>query len=150
MSIISLLAEFGAWNWLFLAVLLFGLEAIVPGVHFVWFGVAAIIVGLIALGLEFPWQWQLVVFAMLSIATAFVARRFARSDNSPSDAPDLNARGAQYVGRAVIVAEPIRDGRGKVRVGDTMWQAEGPDVPEGTRVIVTGARDTVLLVALQS
>lgn len=148
MSILDLLSQFGVWNWLLLAVLLFCLEAIVPGVHFVWFGVAAIIVGVVALGFEFPWQWQLVAFALLSIATAFAARRFARSDASPSDAPDLNARGMQYVGRTVIVEDAIRDGRGKVRVGDTIWQAEGADVPAGTRVKVTGARDTVLLVAM--
>ena len=35
----------------------------------------------------------------------------------------------------------------RVRVGDTVWQAEGPDTPAGTRVKVTGARDTVLIVA---
>lgn len=147
MSIVNLLAGFGAWNWLFLAVALFGLEAIVPGVHFVWFGVAAVLVGILGLATGFAWQWQLVAFGLLSIATVFVARRFARADASPSDAPDLNVRGAQYIGRLVIVEEPIRGGRGKVRIGDTLWQAEGADAPAGTRVKVTGVRNTVLVVA---
>ena len=147
MTIYNLLAGFGAWNWLFLAVALFALEAIVPGVHFVWFGVAAVIVGVLGLATDFAWQWQLVAFAVLSIVTVFVARRFARADAAPSDAPDLNARGAQYVGRLVTVEEPIRGGRGKVRVGDTVWQAEGADAPAGARVKVTGVRDTVLVVA---
>ncbi len=147
MSLASYLAQLGAWNWLFLAVILFGLEAVVPGVHFVWFGVAATLVGLLGLATGFVWQWQLVAFAVLAIASVFVARRYARADNSPSDTPDLNLRGAQYVGRMVTVEEQIRAGRGKVRVGDTLWQAEGPDTPVGTRVKVIGARDTVLLVA---
>ena len=147
MSIFSLLSDFGAWNWLFLAVALFALEAIVPGVHFVWFGVAATIVGLLGLLTGFAWQWQLIAFALLSVATVFAARRFARPDTTPSDAPDLNARGAQYIGRLVTVEEPIRGGRGKVRVGDTVWQAEGADAPVGARVKVTGARDTVLVVS---
>lgn len=146
MTIYNLLAGFGAWNWLFLAVALFSLEALVPGVHFVWFGVAAVIVGILGLATGFAWQWQLVAFALLSIATVFVARRFARADAAPSDAPDLNLRGAQYVGRLVTVEEPIRGGRGKVRVGDTLWQAEGADAPAGARVKVTGVRDTVLVV----
>ena len=30
----------GAWNWFIVAVALFALESVVPGVHFVWFGVA--------------------------------------------------------------------------------------------------------------
>lgn len=146
MNLFTLLSGLGAWNWLFLAVALFALETVVPGVHFVWFGVAAVIVGLLGLGLGMDWQWQLVAFAVLAIATVFVARRFARPDATPSDTPDLNARGAQYIGRVVTVEEPIRGGRGRVRVGDTVWQAEGADAPSGARVKVTGARDTVLVV----
>jgi inner membrane protein len=147
MSLVQVLAGFGAWNWLFLAVVLLGLEAVVPGVHFVWFGMAAIVVALLGLTTGLAWQWQVVAFAVLSVASVFVARRLARSDASPSDTPGLNARGLQYVGRVVTVEEPIRGGRGKVRVGDTLWQAEGADLPAGTRVRVTGARDTVLLVS---
>lgn len=146
MSPFPFFAQFGPWNWLILAALMFGLEAMVPGVYFAWFGVAAVLVGVIALLIDMAWQWQLVVFALMSMASVFVARRFARSDAAPSDMPDLNVRGAQYVGRVVTVEEPIRAGRGKVRVGDTLWQAEGDDMPAGTRVKVTGARDTVLLV----
>ncbi len=147
MSLVAYLAQFGAWNWLILAVVLLGLEAIVPGVHFVWFGVAAILVGLFGLATNFAWQWQLIAFACLSVGTVFVARRYARADAAPSDTPDLNVRGQQYVGRVVTVEEPIRGGRGKVRVADTLWQAEGGDAPAGTRVKVTGVRDTILLVA---
>ncbi|MDX2157980.1 MAG: NfeD family protein [Hyphomicrobiaceae bacterium] len=146
MPLVQALAGLGAWNWLFLAVVLLGLEALVPGVHFVWFGVAAILIGLIGLATDLAWQWQLIGFAVLSVASVFVARRFARSDAQPSDTPDLNQRGHQYVGRVVTVEEPIRSGRGKVRVGDTVWQAEGNDQPAGARVKVTGARDTVLIV----
>jgi len=47
----------------------------------------------------------------------------------------------------VIVEEAIRNGRGKVRVGDTIWGAQGEDVAAGTEVEVTGVNDTVLVVA---
>ena len=33
----------GAWNWFIVAVALFALESVVPGVHFVWFGIAAVL-----------------------------------------------------------------------------------------------------------
>lgn len=36
--------------------------------------------------------------------------------------------------------EAIDYGRGKVRVEVTLWSAEGPDVPAGFVVKVTGAR----------
>jgi membrane protein implicated in regulation of membrane protease activity len=148
MQFSHLLAGLGAWNWLVLAVILMLLETVVPGVHFVWFGTAAVVVGLLAVATGMIWQWQLILFAVVSVLTVFAVRRFARSDAQPSDMPNLNVRGAQYVGRVVVVEEDIRGGRGKVRVGDTIWQAEGKDMPAGSRVKVTGAKGTVLLVDL--
>ena len=65
---------------------------------------------------------------------------------SVSDQPDLNQRGAQLIGRVLVVAEAIEGGRGRVRVGDTLWQAEGPDLPRGAKVKVAAAKATVLLV----
>jgi membrane protein implicated in regulation of membrane protease activity len=118
----------------------------VPGVHFLWFGIAAIIVGLLGLGLDLSWQWQVIAFGVLSVLTVFWVRRYVRPDVAVSDLPDLNERGQQYVGRSLVVEQAIQNGRGKVRVGDTLWQAEGPDTPAGSRVRVTATRGTVLVV----
>lgn len=146
MTLMSFLAGLGAWNWLILALILYGLEAVVPGVNMVWFGTAALVVGLLVFGTGITWPWQLIAFAAISICSAFAVRRFARAKSHSSDSPDLNVRGSQYIGREFVVAEPIRGGRGRVRVGDTLWQAEGEDVPEGTRVRVTAVNNTVLKV----
>jgi membrane protein implicated in regulation of membrane protease activity len=146
--VLQFLWSLGPWNWIVLAVLLLVLETLVPGVHFLWFGLAAGIVGALALavGPEFTWQWQLIVYALVAVATVFLVRRTARPDANRADVPDLNVRAQQYVGRVFRVEEPIAGGRGKVRVGDTLWSAEGPDAPAGTRVTVTGSRGTVLVV----
>jgi membrane protein implicated in regulation of membrane protease activity len=50
------------------------------------------------------------------------------------------------VGRSLVVEQAIENGRGKVRVGDTLWSAEGPDTPAGASVTVTGTKGTVLVV----
>jgi membrane protein implicated in regulation of membrane protease activity len=145
-TIWPLLVSLGAWNWLILAVLLLALEIVSPGVHFLWFGLAAAVVGVIALALGISWEWQVLAFVLLSVVVLFSVRRFVRPDVALSDLPDLNVRGQQYVGRALVVEQAIENGRGKVRVGDTLWSAEGPDTPAGTRVTVTGTRGTVLVV----
>ena len=136
----------GPWNWLILAVVLFVLETIVPGVHFVWFGLAAVVVGVLAFIVDIPWEWQLITFAIISFITVFFVRRYSGPDVRGSDEPDLNSRALQYIGRVVTVEEPISAGRGKVRVGDTVWSAQGGDAPKGARVKVTGTRGTVLVV----
>lgn len=141
------LLSFGAWNWFILGLVLFTLEMGVPGVHFLWFGVAAFITGGVALLTGITWPLQVVAFGIFAVAVVLAVRRFARPDMVASDLPDLNDRGQQYVGRSVLVEVPIENGRGKVRVGDTVWSAEGPDAPAGARVTVTGARGIVLTVA---
>jgi hypothetical protein len=143
----DMLVGFGAWNWFILAVVLLTLEFAVPGVHFLWFGIAAIIVGAISMAFGFAWPAQVILFGALAVATVFLVRRYARTNAAQSDLPDLNERGRQYVGRSVLVETAIAGGRGKVRVGDTLWQAEGPDLPAGARATVTGVRGTVLVVA---
>jgi inner membrane protein len=145
-SLYSLLYGFGPWNWFILAVVLLTLETVVPGVHFLWFGLAAMIVGLLGLATGVAWQWQLLAFALISVLSVFWVRKYVRPDVAVSDQPDLNVRGQQYVGRSLVVEQAIQNGRGKVRVGDTLWAAEGPDAPAGARVTVKATRGTVLVV----
>lgn len=146
-AVSALFTEYGPWLWFVLAVVLFVLETIVPGIHFLWFGVSAGIVGLLSVLVTMPWQWQVILFALISVATVFLVRRFAGPDRAKSDEPVLNVRGAQYIGRRVIVEEEIKNGRGKVRVSDTIWAAQGEDAAKGTEVEVTGVNGTVLVVS---
>jgi membrane protein implicated in regulation of membrane protease activity len=142
----DIFVHYGPWLWFVIAVLLFVLETVVPGVHFLWFGMAAFASGVIALLLPIDWQWQIVVFSLLSFVTVYIVRRSASADAAKSDEPVLNVRGAQYIGRRVKVEEAIRNGRGKVRVGDTVWPAQGEDALDGAEVQVTGVNGTVLVV----
>lgn len=149
-TLIDFLAGLGVWNWAFLGLALCALEAVVPGVHFLWFGLSALATGVLvlltqALGLPIGWPVQLVLFAALSIASVYGVRRYASPD-SKSDVPDLNARGAQLIGRTAFVTDAISGGRGKIRIGDTQWAAKGPDLPVGAPIRVTGSDNTVLIV----
>jgi membrane protein implicated in regulation of membrane protease activity len=141
-----LLLGLGAWNWLILAAVLLALEVVIPGVHFLWFGLAAAVIGIVALAIGIAWPWQVLLFILLSVLVLLGVQRLVWPDAALSDLPDLNVRGRQYVGRSVVVEQAIENGRGKVRVGDTLWFAEGPDAPIGTWVTVTGSRGTVLVV----
>ena len=141
------IVQYGAWLWFALAVVLMLLETIVPGVHFLWFGISAAVVGLIGLAAPLAWQWQVIAFALISVATVFWVRKSTNPDVAKTDEPVLNVRGAQYIGRKVAVEEAVVNGRGKVRIGDTIWAAQGEDAPKGARVEVTGVNGTVLVVS---
>ncbi len=145
-SLWGVLYDLGPWNWLILATVLLILETVIPGVHFLWFGIAAAIIGVLALWTGFAWPVQVLAFALLSVVVVFWVRRYVRPDVTISDLPDLNVRGQQYVGRSLVVEQAIQNGRGKVRLGDSLWSVEGPDTPVGSSVTVTGVRGTVLVV----
>jgi membrane protein implicated in regulation of membrane protease activity len=136
----------GSWSWFILAVLLFILETALPGVHFLWFGLAAVLVGVMAVATDLTWPWQALAFGVIAVLMVFAVRRVSRIEAREGDLSDLNARAQQYVGQSLVLAEAIENGRGKVRVGDSLWQAEGPDLPSGARVKVTAANGTVLVV----
>ena len=88
---------------------------------------------------------QAIVFALLAIASCAIYWRFVRPlAELRNDQPLLNRRGARMVGRRVVVVEPIVNGRGKVKVGDGAWLAEGPDLPVGREVEVTACEGTTL------
>ena len=50
------------------------------------------------------------------------------------------------VGARGTVCDAFFNGRGKVRVGDGVWLADGPDLPEGTPIVVSAVRGTRLVV----
>ena len=136
------------WHWLALGGVLVIIEAFAPGFLFVWLGFAALAVGLAllvwpSLGLSL----QLLLFAVLAVASMFAWRYWQGSRISTSDHPHLNRRGAQYVGRRAVLADPIVNGRGRAKLGDTSWQVSGPDLPAGRVVEIVGLDGTILEVA---
>lgn len=142
----SFLADLGAWNWLIAAGLLFILEVVAPGVFLMWFGVAAAVVGLVAMVVDMPLLAQALLFASAAIASVLIGRQVFPYTEAVSDQSSLNLRGQQYVGKTFVLEQPIAEGRGKLRVGDTLWSAEGPDLDAGKRVRVTAVKGTVLVV----
>jgi membrane protein implicated in regulation of membrane protease activity len=138
--------ELGPWVWMILAAILFVLELISPGIFFMWFGVAAAITGLIVFRYDMSWQWQLVSFAALSLVTVLLANKYLRQNPLESERPLLNERAVQLVGQSFELLDPIVDGRGSIKTGDTIWRVEGPELPKGARIKVVGADGTVLKV----
>jgi membrane protein implicated in regulation of membrane protease activity len=136
----------GGWCWWVLGLVLLGIEVLLPGFYFLWFGVAAILIGISALLVDWPWQLQVVGFVVLSVIVALVARRFTGVRDADTADPYLNLRAGRLEGRTFVLSEPIVEGAGRVRIDDTIWQVRGPDAPAGARIKVIGSDGTVLKV----
>jgi membrane protein implicated in regulation of membrane protease activity len=112
-----------------------------------WMGLGLCLAGVVRVinGTPFGW-WLLLSGAIMIAADLVIDFVWAHPSVSKSDEPDLNRRGAQCIGRICMVEEAIAGNRGKVRIGDTVWPAEGQDAPVGTPVRVLDANGTVLIV----
>jgi membrane protein implicated in regulation of membrane protease activity len=142
----TILELLGRWIWFIVAAVLAIVELFAPGVLAIWLAIAAAIVGGLLLAVDMPLAAQLALFAVLSVALVWASRQFLTRHPIESDHPTLNQRGVSYIGHVFIVERDIRNGGGKIRVGDSLWLAEGEDADAGARVRVTGVNGSALVV----
>jgi len=146
----ELLENLTNWHWFILAVILFVMEVFAPGAVFMWIAIAAAIMGLIiSLFSGITWEYQLLMFAILSVASLFAWRKVAARNPVETDQPQLNRRGMQYVGRTFTLEKPIANRQGRIRVDDTTWKIHGEDCAAGTTVKVIKVEGAVLIVEIQ-
>ncbi len=135
------------WHWLILAALLAGIEILAPGFFFLWLGGAALVTGLVGVILpDIAWEYQVLIFALLSGFSVVAWYFFGRNLQSASADATLNRRGAAMIGQIATLSEPIIDGRGRAKLGDSEWRVAGADQPAGTRIRVTGIDGSFLKV----
>ncbi|MGB8819423.1 MAG: NfeD family protein [Rhizobiaceae bacterium] len=134
-----IIGELGPWNWVAIGLVLLVLEIAIPGVFLLWFGLAAIIVGVLSVMFAnagfWPWEAQILMFLILALALAFYGKRMMDKGNV-TDEPLLNKRSEQMLGRTATLSEPIAEGYGRIKLGDTIWRVKGPDLPIGSKVKV--------------
>ena len=136
------------WHWLIGAAAFAVLEIAIPAMVCIWLAAAALGTAAIAwLAPGLSWEHQALIFAGLAVASVAIGRLAFARIREQSGRVHLNRRAEIYVGRTFTLERPIVDGRGRLKVDDTMWLVEGPDLPAGTRVQVTGVDNTLLRVA---
>jgi membrane protein implicated in regulation of membrane protease activity len=139
------------WHWMAFGVLVMLVEVLVPGVIFLWLGIAAVITGLLLAAIpSMSWEIQAVLFAVLSVVAIFIGRRIVSARQAPTDHPTLNKRGRTLLGTHHILDTATAGGRGRIRAGDTVWllavRPEGQELAEGARVTVVDVNGTTLIV----
>ena len=134
------------WHWMVLAVLLAAAETMLPGAVAIWFAASAAFIGLLLIFIPIPWQLQLIGFAVLGVVAMLAYLNYRKKNPDKDEQPNLNQRGVQYVGSELVLVEAIEQGQGRAKLGDGVWKVEGPELPAGSRVRVTGVRGAILTV----
>lgn len=137
--------EFSSRHWFSLGFLLLLLELVTGGGFLLWMGLAALVIGIVTV--VFPLlslPIQLIGFALAALAASVIWWCYWVKNFAQSDQPRLNRRSEQYVGRILTLKTDIINGRGKVKIGDTLWRVQGDDMPAGTKVKVISAEGVLL------
>ncbi len=138
-EITQFLESFNHWSWWILALGLFIIELAAPGIFFLWLGLAAVVTGFVTwLAPGLGWEMEFGIFAVLGVVAAILGRRYWKPGEIVSTDPTLNQRAAQYVGQTFTLETAIENGHGRMKVADGAWLVNGPDLPAGAKVKVTG------------
>ena len=142
--------SWGMWSWMSLGIILMILELLVPGTFLIWFGLGAILTGftvLIFSGLTV--SVQLLIFVIMSImCVSFGIFVYTKIFGKNKDNEHNKKTGAhRYIGNRFTVVEPIKNGRGKIAVRDSVWIAlSNHDFKKGEEVTVIDVKGTQLIV----
>ncbi len=135
-----------SWHWFVLGTLLFVAETFGAGGFLICIGLAALVMsGLLFLFASLAWQWQLALFAVLSIVLTVLYAVLFRRFNQKTDSPTLNDRAGQLVGLRVTLEKSITNGRGVVTIDDVRWKVTADeDIPAGTAAEVVASEGMLL------
>lgn len=148
---IALVFEHAYIFWLSLGGLLLAAEILGGNGYLLWSGIAAVVTGMLVWAVPFGWEWQGVLFAILTLIAAWLwwlwlSKRVQKQ--KPADAT-LNQRGQQLVGRRFTLEESLINGRGHVRVGDSSWPVSADeDLPSGSKIKVIAVEGITLRIKL--
>jgi membrane protein implicated in regulation of membrane protease activity len=135
------------WYWWALAAVLLVCEMLLPGVVFLFLAIGAAASGLVLLlAADLSLEFQLVVFALVSVVSAVALRPFLKKLQRRTTNASLNARGEALVGRIFVLDKPILGGHGRIKLGDGSWSVTGPDMVAGAKVRVAAVSGTELRV----
>ena len=142
------LSNIAYWHWLIFGLVLIVLEIFVPSAIFLWPGIAALVVGVLAFSApDINWTILIAIWGVLSVIFAFGCQFYKKNRKSMEPESTLNRRGEQYVGRHFTLTRDIVNGTGELNVDDTRWKiVSHHDLPVGMKVKVIAVEGTSLRV----
>ena len=143
------------WVWLAAGALILTVEVATGSGWLLWAAVSAAAVAYLAsLGLDLGLGGELAAFAVLTVASTFVGRRYFAGRGAKGD---LNSNAERLIGLEGRAASAFTGGYGRVAVDGCEWAAEledadtrGGELPKGARIEVARLADGARLVVRQA
>ena len=129
-NVVSTIYNSPHWFFLILSGILLIVELLGTSGYSLWSGVSAFFVAIIAWIIPFSWTFLWIIFAILTMVTAYV--------NQPK---------SDLIGIKTVVVEAITNGNGRVKINDGTWMATSDqNLAVGERVVVVDVDGLILKV----
>lgn len=142
----ELLLNYLPWIWLGVAILCLLIEGFTFSLTTVWFAVGAIVMIFLSLT-HMPFQWQVLIFLVISLILLIFTRPFAVKKLHVKKTP---TNSDALIGKKVIVTERITDlERGAVKLNGVVWTASsenGETIEKGTECSVVDIQGATAVV----
>ena len=151
MDLFGFLDGISPWWWIAGALVLAIIEVLTFSFFLIWPGLAALAVGILMwIFPEMSGSIQVLVFSVLAVLFSWAGRAYVLNRVPSSDAPGLNQRSSQMIGRTATVIDGFAGGGlGNVEIDGIRWRArmaEGATVPKPGEVLsITGAEGMTLV-----
>lgn len=133
-ALIAFLESLTIWHWWGLAGVLLVLELMTGTTYLLWPTAAALAAGAISV-FPFGWQTEIIVFTAMTGFLTWQGDRYFPKLRQRTENPLLNERAEQLAGEKVVATVDFVAGRGRVKLGDSVWAA----VLTGDGVVAKGA-----------
>ncbi len=149
-EVYDFLMQMDAWHWLIIAAALLVLELLSGGTTYVlWPSAAAFAISLVHFILPMGWQVEWGLFAFLTLVLTVVGSAYIRPLLNKGGQTDLNDKAARLIGQSAEISHDFINGAGRVRLGDTQWQAvsdTGDNLKAGHKVKIKSVNGVTLTV----
>ncbi|MFC0323302.1 NfeD family protein [Gallibacterium melopsittaci] len=141
------LADWSSIHWLILAFILLILEIIVPGIFFLWWGIAGLIVAAITYVFPLSLIVSSILFAVIAIIATLIWWRYQAAKTQRDRVNNgLNQRDIAMLGQQGRITELMSENVGRAAFGDTTWRIEGEQLQVNDRVEVVSVKGITLIV----
>lgn len=153
MDIFDFLTGISPWWWVAGALALGIIEVLTFSFFLIWPALAAFAVAVLMwLFPDMSGTWQILLFSALSVLFTVAGRQIVMNNKPESDAPGLNERSAQLIGRTATVIDGFAGGGvGNVEIDGVRWRARmtpGAERPTAGQVLdIVDANGMTLILA---
>ncbi|WP_296597816.1 NfeD family protein [Phenylobacterium sp.] len=141
MDIVGLYAAQPFWVWAGLAAAILAAEVVTGSGWLLWASASAAVTAAVVGLLDVDGPTTLLLFALLTIASTLLARRYLPRDVAAAPAGDINDNVGRLVGHRGSAVKRFAGGEGRVFIDGKEWAAElaeGESLEAGAHVEVVG------------